>query len=121
MSAFSCDQCGSSLTVTQYHCQRCEITYSGRFALPRLARLEGEDQRFVEQIILAGCNLKEVAAVMEISYPTLRKRLDALIGRLNDLRTEDDERINALLDDVKAGKTTPEAAARQIREMNGGT
>ncbi|MCX2720913.1 DUF2089 family protein [Roseibium salinum] len=121
MSSFACTQCGSSLAITQLCCPRCEITYSGVFALPRLMRLEGDDQRLVERIILSGCNLKDVAASMEISYPTLRKRLDALIDRLNSLREQDEERTNAILDDVKAGKTMPEAAARQIREMNGGT
>lgn len=121
MSAFSCVQCGSSLAVSELRCDSCEITYSGAFGLPRLARLDGDDQRLVEQIILAGCNLKDVAASMKISYPTLRKRLDALIRRLSRLRDQDDERTNAILDDVKAGKMPPEAAARQIREMNGGT
>ena len=89
--------------------------------MPRLARLDGEHQRLIEQIILAGGNLKDVAASIEISYPTLRKRLDALIASLNRLKAEDEERANTILDDVRAGSMSPEAAARQIKELNGGT
>lgn len=117
----ACANCGSSLAASQLHCGRCELTFSGTFNLPRLARLDGEHQRLIELIILAGGNLKDVAASIEISYPTLRKRLDALIARLNRLKADDEERANAILDEVSAGSMTPEAAARQIKELNGGT
>lgn len=94
--------------------------YEGTFCLPRLARLAPEHQRLAEQIVLAAGNLKEVARGMGVSYPTLRKRLDAAITALGALRKDDESRTQALLDDVEAGRLTPEAAARLIKEMHGG-
>lgn len=102
-------------------CAACAVTLSGAFATPRLARLSGEQQRLIEQVILAGGNLKDVARASQISYPTFRKRLDAVVDDLRQLCRRDDELAQSLLDDVEAGRITPEAAARQIGEMNGGT
>jgi hypothetical protein len=72
-----------------------------------------------EALVLAGGNLKQVAKTIDISYPTLRRRLDDMIAALATLRHEDETRAQVLLDDVEAGRMTPEAAARLIREMNG--
>jgi hypothetical protein len=96
------------------------VGYDGGFELPRLARLGAEQQRLVERIVLAAGNLKDVAAEVEISYPTLRKRIDGLIEALSDLRDRDDERTKRLLDGVERGATSAEQAARLIKEMNGG-
>lgn len=116
-----CLQCDQALEVTQLRCPGCEVTHSGRFLTGRLARLSGSQQRLIEQVILAGGNLKQVARDCEISYPTFRKRLEAVIADLDQLRREDDDKARALLDDVEHKRMAPEAAARQIKEMNGGT
>lgn len=87
--------------------------------MPRLARLEPSQQQLVEQIVLSAGNLKEVASAIEVSYPTLRKRLDALIGALRTLREEDDAQIAKFLTAVEAGEMTAEAAARLIKELHG--
>ena len=101
-------------------CPACGLRYEGRFGSPRLGRLEAGQQRLAEEIVLAAGNLKEVAAGMEVSYPTLRKRLDALIAALRELRRADHERAQSLLGEVEAGRMRPEEAARLIREFDGG-
>lgn len=85
----------------------------------RLARLGPEEQHLVEEIVLASCNLKEVAQSLQISYPTLRKRLDSLIASMKTLRTSDEGQARKLLDQVEAGSLAAEEAARRIGEMNG--
>lgn len=72
-----------------------------------------------EMLVLCAGNLKEMAAALELSYPTVRKRLDALVGAMQVLRAEDDRQTQALLDDVEAGTLRAEAAARLIKEMSG--
>lgn len=115
-----CANCHGPLQVTRLSCPACGLAFEGRFHLPRLARLEPAQQALAEQIILAAANLKDVAGSQEISYPTLKKRLDALITALRDLREEDEARCQSLLDDVEAGTIRAEEAARLIRELNGG-
>ena len=114
-----CASCDGVLEATRLRCPACGLAYEGRFHLPRLTRLEPAQQDLAEQIILAAANLKDVASAQEISYPTLRKRLDALIVALRDLRREDEARCQTLLDQVEVGTITPEEAARLIKELNG--
>jgi hypothetical protein len=47
-----------------------------------VAALEDEDLAFVRRLVLASGSLKEVAAEYDISYPTVRLRLDRLIEKI---------------------------------------
>ena len=49
------------------------------------AHLEEEDQQFIKRLVLASGSLKELAEIYEVSYPTLRLRLDRLIERIRVL------------------------------------
>ncbi len=115
-----CSICQKTLEAERLRCAACGLAYEGRFGLPRLARLEPAEQDLAERLLLAAGNLKEVAGAIEISYPTLRKRLDALISSLHALRDEDEAHTRTLLDEVEAGTRNAEEAARLIKEMNGG-
>jgi len=115
-----CPVCHTALEVSEYTCPACALTLRGRFLLPRLARLDAEQQQLAEQLILAGGNLTELAREQGISHPTLRKRLDSLIAALQALRAEDERRTGELLTAVEQGTMAPEFAARLIREQNGG-
>ena len=44
--------------------------------------LEEEDQQFVKRLVLASGSLKELAEGYDVSYPTIRLRLDRLIERI---------------------------------------
>lgn len=101
-------------------CSDCGLGFDGRFSTPRLARLSAEQQALAERILLTGGNLKEVALAEKVSYPTLRKRVDALIESLESLRESDREASRRLLEEVETGRARPEEAARLMREMNGG-
>lgn len=100
-------------------CNACGLSFEGTFYMSRLARLEPEQQQLVEQMVLAAGNLKDVASSIEVSYPTLRKRLDTLIVALRALREQDEAQTADILDAVKAGKMPAETAARLIRELHG--
>jgi len=51
-----------------------------------LAHLDEADQEFVVRFVLASGSLKDVAQGYGVSYPTIRARLDRVIGRLDELR-----------------------------------
>lgn len=111
-----CAECHSSLIPTRLECGACGLTFEGRFGTPRLARLLAEDQRLAESFLLAGGNLKTLAEQLDLSYPTVRKRIDALIRRLDELRAKDEKQNQAWLQAVESGDMRPETAARLIRE-----
>lgn len=86
--------------------------------MPRLARLSKNSQELAELFILFGGNLKELSAKMEISYPTLRKRVDDMIGELSGLQKKDALEIGTILDRIENGEIKAEEGMRLIREMN---
>lgn len=47
-----------------------------------MAELDEEDLAFVKRFLMASGSLKEVAAQYAVSYPTVRLRLDRLIGKI---------------------------------------
>lgn len=54
--------------------------------------LEEEDLAFLKRFVLASGSLKELATAYDVSYPTVRLRLDRLIQKiriLDDVRTAD--------------------------------
>ena len=56
-----------------------------------LSELDAEDINFIKKFILASGSLKEVAAIYDVSYPTVRLRLDRLIQKIElaDKRNDD--------------------------------
>lgn len=54
-----------------------------------MANLEDEDISFIKRFILASGSLKEIAKQYDVTYPTVRLRLDRLIQKIQI--TEDAE------------------------------
>lgn len=79
----ACPSCGGRLEVRRLRCEKCETEVEGAYPLPPLASLSPDDQDFVLQFIKASGSLKEMAGLLGVSYPTVRNRLDAIIGQLN--------------------------------------
>lgn len=81
-----CPSCKGLLKVRSLICDSCETSVTGDFDLPILARLSEEDQQFIVRLIEASGSLKELAGLYGISYPTMRNRLDSLIGTIAELK-----------------------------------
>ena len=50
-----------------------------------LAHLEEDDYQFIKRFLLASGSLKDLAASYQVSYPTIRLRLDRLLERIRAL------------------------------------
>ena len=80
-----CPACSAALQVARLDCTECDTSVLGGFDLPPLARLAPEDQTFVLCFLQTSGNLKHMAKLYGVSYPTLRNRLDALVEQLGPL------------------------------------
>ncbi len=78
----ACPSCGGSLAVKRLRCEGCETEVEGLYFLPPLANLAAADQEFVLQFVKASGSLKDMAALLKVSYPTVRNRLDEVIEKL---------------------------------------
>lgn len=70
----------------------------------------------MEAFVLAGGNLKTLAEELGSSYPTVRKRIDALMMALKELRENDEKQAGLWLREVESGNLRAETAARLMRE-----
>lgn len=98
-------------------CDACQLEVAGKLHTPVLARLSTENQQLAVQLLLHGGNLKTLAEELQITYPTLRKRLDQAIDSLTKLLKNDQVHINTLLADIEQGNITSEEGIRRIREI----
>lgn len=105
------------MAVSRLECGDCGLSVEGRFATPRLSRLAREDRQLIEAFVLCGGSLKMLAEDLSVSYPTVRKRIDGLIARLEDLRAADERQTESWLEQVERGHMKPEMAARLIEEL----
>ncbi|MDA2480288.1 DUF2089 family protein [Bacillus thuringiensis] len=56
-----------------------------------LLNLENEDIEFIKNFILHSGSLKEIAKIYDVSYPTVRVRVDKLIQKIKVSDTDEDE------------------------------
>ncbi len=110
----NCQNCGGELKINRLSCGDCGLSVAGRIALPRLARLSGADREFVEMFVLAAGSLKEVGRMMGLSYPTVRARLDRIIGRLKELDEGSQAERMGIIRRLERGEISVEEAAREL-------
>ena len=80
----TCPSCGGVLSVKSLHCSECDTTVSGEFAVHPILRRTAEEQQFVMAFIRCSGSLKQMAADMGLSYPTVRNILDDIISKLQN-------------------------------------
>ena len=59
--------------------------------------LEPEDAEFIKNFVLKSGSLKEIAKLYEVSYPTVRLRLDKLIQKIEISDRKKDEPFSAFI------------------------
>ncbi len=82
-----------------------------------LDRLEAMDRDLVLALAKARGSLKEVAALYQVSYPTLRARFDALLARIAELEAGrvPDPMAEHLARLLESGQITPAAAKATLK------
>lgn len=118
-SMIKCPICQNQLQISQFSCSSCRTSYEGHFVLPRLARMSKNDRQLAEAFLFAGGNLKDLAEHLGISYPTVRKQVDAMMDALRQLRDEDQKHIEQIMSDMEAGRVSGSEGLRLIKEING--
>ena len=77
-----CPSCQSQLKVKSLTCENCLTEVSGLYELPVLLRLKPDEQDFILQFVKYSGSLKDMAKHLNLSYPTVRNRLDDIITQL---------------------------------------
>lgn len=81
-----CPSCESCLNVSQMKCSHCNTDVNGNYDLPLYLNLSREEQDFILEFFLSSGSIKEMAKQADLSYPTMRNKMDDLIGKINQLK-----------------------------------
>ena len=77
-----CPVCGDDLIVTRKGCRTCGTELAGEFASCVYCALESGELELLRVFLSSRGNLREVEKHLQVSYPTARARLDAVIEKL---------------------------------------
>jgi hypothetical protein len=77
-----CPSCDHTLNVSQMKCPSCKTEVSGDYELPVILKLNRDEQDFILNFFLSSGSIKEMAKQAELSYPTMRNKMDDLIQKI---------------------------------------
>lgn len=77
-----CPVCGGEYEISTLTCKKCKSELNGRFDGCEFCSLSESDKSFLLTFVKCRGNIKEVEKELNISYPTVRNRLEGLISRL---------------------------------------
>ena len=122
-----CPICNGELAVTRLYCPLCDTTIEGHFSPGRnlFANLSPEQMQFALTFIRCEGRFNRMEEELNLSYPTLRNRLNDVIRTLGfepgreepqpqAVRLSADDRLR-ILDDLAQGKISSEEAQQQLR------
>jgi hypothetical protein len=117
-----CPICQGEIVVTQISCRDCSTTIDGRFSSRTFSQLTPEQMDFVETFVRLEGKIKHMEKELDVSYPTIRKRLHDVIHALgyepggeDELDTMSDEERQQILTDLDEGKISYEDAMKQLQ------
>jgi len=62
-----------------------------------IVNLEEEELKFIKQFVLFSGSLKDLASYYEVSYPTVRLRLDKIIMKINTVESIETSTMEELI------------------------
>lgn len=81
-----CPSCDHTLNVSQMKCPDCGTNVNGNYELPVFLKLNRDEQDFILNFFLSSGSIKEMAKQAELSYPTMRNKMDDLIQKIDQLK-----------------------------------
>lgn len=78
-----CANCERPMSVERMVCRECNLALEGSFEVSPLALLSPEDQVFVTAFVRYHGSIKKMEELFEVSYPTVKNRLNAIGASLD--------------------------------------
>lgn len=111
-----CPVCAGGLDITAVACAVCQLEIKGSVRSHWLIGLDSDQLDFLLTFVRCRGVIRDIEALLGVSYPTVRSRIDQLVDaveqRLEESRssaTSLDSRI-AILNRLASGEISPERA-----------
>ena len=99
-------------------CVLCDVKVEGNFSRTAFDQLTSEDQKFLEQYLLASFSIKTLEQNSPMGYAAIRSRLDRLIAHYKTLVKMDAQK-KAVLEQLRAEKISVAEAKRKLERLSG--
>ena len=113
ISKAQCPDCKEPLAITHLACPKCKLSLEGEFEVSPLGKLNADDQAFVIAFVRHHGSLKKMESIFEISYPTVKNRLNAIAAAL-DKNFESPSPNLYVLEQLSRGELTVEEALERL-------
>jgi len=119
ISKSTCPDCSRPLKVARMACPSCAMVVEGNFEVSPLARLSVDDQAFVIAFVRHHGSLKKMESLFNISYPTVKNRLNAIGAALDQNFAEPNDAASPspnlyVLEQLSRGELTVEEALEKL-------
>jgi len=113
ISKAACPDCNRALKVSKMACSTCSLVLEGNFEVSPLARLGVDDQAFVMAFVRHHGSLKKMEELFNISYPTVKNRLNAIGSALDQDFAAPSPNL-FVLEQLSRGELTVEEALERL-------
>jgi len=119
ISKSMCPDCSRPLKVARMACPSCAMVVEGNFEVSPLARLSVDDQVFLIAFVRHHGSLKKMESVFNISYPTVKNRLNAIGAALDQNFTVPGEKLQQspnlyVLEQLSRGELSVDEALEKL-------
>lgn len=114
----SCPSCSLAMQTAAMSCTACGVKIEGNFSETLFNRLTPEDQRFLEQYLLAGFSIKTLEQNGPLGYAAIRSRLDKLIANYEVLKKMDAQK-KAVLEQLRKDEISVAKAKEKLERLSG--
>ncbi len=113
-----CPVCGEQMHVTRLECSNCNSALEGRFNLGPFQNLTPDQLQFLEIFIRSRGQNKAIQELLNVSYPTVIKKLDELIVALGYEPAQSDDPRREVLEMLSQGKVSATQAQQLLSSLN---
>ena len=113
ISKANCSDCNKPLKIARMSCPSCSFAMEGEFEVSPLAKLSVDDQAFVMAFVRHHGSIKKMESLFDISYPTVKNRLNAIAAAL-DKSFEAPSPNLYVLEQLSRGEITVEDALEKL-------
>jgi hypothetical protein len=99
-------------------CTACGVKIEGNFSQTFFNKLSQEDQKFLEQYLLAGFSIKTLEQNGSLGYAAIRSRLDRLIANYKVLKKMDAQK-KAILEQLRKDQISFAEAKEKLERLSG--
>jgi hypothetical protein len=112
----NCPCCGLAMQTAAMTCVVCGVKVEGNFSETAFNKMSPEDQKLLEQYLLAGFSITALEQNSQLGYAAIRSRLDKLIANVKALKQMDAQK-KTILEQLRKGEITVAEAKEKLEKL----